>query len=107
MAWAVQRCMLPHLLVLTLACMPAPRQPSPVTTRCEGRDSVTRDHDHRTLARVPEACVVTRCEGPHFVQRLNDGRVVERIAFAPRCQPLPRPIVTPRSEAWRFGLSAR
>jgi hypothetical protein len=133
--------MLTTVLSFALSCAPARFQPArpplpPVrlTTRCEGPDSVTRDHDRREFSRARGACVVTtcegadlvsrdvsfslvarrpmapqcvttRCEGADVVQRDRRGVVLTRVAFAPAC--LPQPVRLSRVEGWRYGVTAR
>ncbi|MCA2979858.1 MAG: hypothetical protein INH41_25630 [Myxococcaceae bacterium] len=125
--------MVATLLALTLACRPPP--PVPVlTTRCEGPDLVSRDHDAMERARHRGACLAVRCEGADLVRRDGagrehgrasfsmrcltmaceggdlvrrtlDGAEVSRTAFAPRCAPPPVRVV--QRDDWRFGLVAR
>lgn len=81
--------MLTSLLSLSLACAPLPpvlaSVPPPVTSRCEGPDLVTRDHDHREVSRRFNGCLSATCEGVDLVSRDSARVEYRRQRFAPAC----------------------
>lgn len=79
--------MLTSLLAVSMSCMPPvlATLPPPVTTRCEGPDLVSRDHDHREVSRRFNGCLSASCEGPDLVSRDSARVEYRRQRFAPSC----------------------
>lgn len=82
--------MLTTLLALSLTCKPMPPPvlatvPPPMTTRCEGPDLVTRDHDHREVSRRFNGCISSACEGPDLVSRDSARVEYGRARFSASC----------------------